>query len=185
MRLIETAEPDNIFTLDIRTVYSWYEKTFREIDTLAAQRHLMTYDEFYNVWNNHAVKKFFAFNDEGEVVGMSVMTNKLREWPIVSWRFFEKQFPDEYKRNACWYVGFTGASEAHVFSALVNAMLPYPRGTQGIVAMDYCTHNMDQRNLHGVAYLILQRTVPDTQMARLDSQTTVAYRFDGKGFPTA
>jgi hypothetical protein len=91
----------------VEEAWSLYVQLFTEVDELAAQRHLMTYDEFAEVYHDPRVLKFYEF-DRGSLIGMSVLTQHLDAWPLISPRFFARRWPAHYSRQAIWYVGFVG-----------------------------------------------------------------------------
>lgn len=163
------------------SVYVMYADVFAPINVQAAQRHLLTGDEFRAVATDARISKYLAY-EGGGLVGMSTLLNDLDAWPLLSPAYFRNLFPEHYEANQIWYVGFLGArpEAVHVFAGLVGEMFPRVRG--GITAMDFCTWNV-LRNLPRVTLLMLLRLDKNAQFALLDAQSTYAYRFDGLGFP--
>lgn len=158
--------------------YKLYVELFTPINELAAQRHLMTWREFRDVMSDGRIMKYLAYADDAmpyKLVGMSVMTNDLDAWPLISPPYFRRHFPELYEARQIWYVGFVGAARPHVFSRLVAEM--YPATSAGIVCMDFCSLRQ-QDGLHDTTALMLTRLAGKTWQHRLDDQATFAYRYD-------
>lgn len=139
------AIPEPLF----EQTWHFYQRIFTDIDTLAANRHLMYPAEFRYVADTLMIKKFLATNDAGRLLGMSVITNDLSTWPLISPHYFARHWPDHYHRDAIWYIGFVGvdrevAGTGHVFRDLITAMYPYVHDSQGLFVMDYCATNIDR-----------------------------------------
>lgn len=173
-----TQQPLTIPALE--SAWNLYADLFTDIDTLAAQRHLMTYAEFAEVYHNPDVLKFYTFGDTGEPVGMSVLTRELSAWPLISPRFFARHFPEFYQRKSIWYVGFVGVRprNLHAFRELVGLMYPYVACSQGIAVMDFCAFNTTSRRLPEVTLRLLGSMNPSAGMHTADAQSFVVYRFD-------
>jgi hypothetical protein len=164
----------------LHEAYTLYADVFAEVNALAAQRHLMTEDEFANVYNNPGVLKFYVFDDDDKLIGLSVLTNDLAEWPLASQECYARRWPEHYARGAIWYVGFVGAApnHSHAFRKLIVQMYKYVIGNNGLAAMDFCTYNMIERRLPEITLMLLGRINPAASMEVIDTQTTVLYRFD-------
>jgi hypothetical protein len=168
--------------------WSLYEATFTQINELAAQRHLMTLDEFYAVARDKRIRKFIAHDGTlDRMVGLSTITNDLEAWPLISPPYFRKNWPDHYAREAVWYIGIVGVHPnwpgAHVFSALIKAMSPLVFESDGLAVMDFCAWNEDLRQMPRVTTALLKRLYPvgsNVQGERVDAQSTWVYRFDGQ-----
>lgn len=160
-----------------------YAALFTDIDTLAAQRHLMTYAEFADVYHNPDVLKFYCYDDRGQPIGMSVLTRELEAWPLISPRYFARHFPDFYYQKSIWYVGFVGVKPHHLhgFRELVRLMYPYISRSDGIAVMDFCAFNTTIRRIPEVTLRLLSSINPAAGMQTVDAQTFIAYRFDQIG----
>lgn len=166
---------------DLDQTWELYSSIFAEIDTLAVQRHLMTYAEFADVYKNPDVLKFYAYGDAGELVGMSVLTQHLPAWPLISPRYFQRHWPEHFARQAIWYVGFVGClpNQSHGFRTLIADMYPHVIGNDGVAVMDFCTYNILERRLPEVTLKLLNRLNPAAGMQTADTQSFILYRFDG------
>jgi len=165
---------------DIDDAWALYLRIFTEINELAAQRHLMTADEFAAVYHDPNVLKFYIHDDAGKLAGMSVLTQDLDAWPLISPRYFARRWPEHYARKAIWYVGFVGVvpHHSHGFRELVNNMYAHVHANAGIAVMDFCTYNMTQRRLPAITLKLLRWINPAASIETADAQTFVVYRFD-------
>jgi hypothetical protein len=160
-----------------------YEKAFTEVNTLAAQRHLMTITEFGQVLRDTRITKYVASNDNGDVLGHSVLTDDLRAWPLISPAYFERRWPKEYADRRIIYIGWVCAlpgAPVTTFPDLIAAMLPTVVDRDCIGVMDFCTHNV-VRGLPRATSRILGRLRPTDRVTHraLDAQEFHAWRFDG------
>src|SRR3982750_2977952 len=116
--------------------WAFYEDVFTEVNALAANRHLMTFDEFEQVMADRRVQKWFAFSDDGRIIGMSTITNVLSAWPLVSPAFFAERYPSHYERQAIWYIGFiccnVEGTRAYAFRDLIARVYPQGEASQRI-----------------------------------------------------
>lgn len=170
----------------IDDLWGMYETAFTGVNELAAQRHLMTGDEFRHVMYDYPVQKHVARDSTGRVVGQSVITNSLDAWPLISPAYFRKWWPDLYARQRIWYVGYVcTAPDAphHVFRDLIADMAGPVFEGEGMAVMDFCAWN-EGRRLPDATTRILNRLNPRTAHAHIDTQSFHAWRFDGRGvFP--
>jgi hypothetical protein len=160
-------------------------RSFAEINALAVQRHALTPDEFMIEWNNDRIEKWFARDDDGDVVGMGVQTTDLDAWPLISPVYFERKWPKLYAERKIWYVGFVCTRQdppapISTFAEIITAMSEPTRQAGGISVMDYCTVNVG-RGLPKGALRILKRSREETTMEAIDQQTFVAYDFGENG----
>lgn len=167
--------------------YPIYRAAFYDINRRAAQRHMMTEAEFYEVMMDDAILKFVTRKAGGGVLGMSVMTNRLDHWPLLSPEFFETEFPEHYKEHRIWYVGFLFtvfgddprgmALSSVVYRRLISEMYPYVADSNGFTAMDFCLTNVQTRRLHEVTRKFLSSFDQRVEARRLDVQEFWAYDF--------
>lgn len=173
-----TVEPRHVVAT-CEEAWSLYVDVFTEINRLAAQRHLMTHDEFQAVYHDTSIRKFYVRDEGGQMVGMAALTNSLAAWPLISPEYFARRWPRFYARRAIWYCGFVGArpNQLHAFRDLVTAMYQQIRSNNGMAAMDFCTYNDITRRLPEATLRLLGRLNHATTMEVADRQTFVVYRF--------
>lgn len=165
----------------LNSAWELYYTAFEEIDTLAVQRHMMTWEEFSEVAYDKRVGKYVATAD-GEVIGLSTLTNDLEAWPLISPRYFERHYSADYEARRIWYVGFVCARRGPrpsptLFADLIAAMYPFVIESGGFAVMDYCSFNVTPLQLPEHANDILKQVNPTTRMREIDSQRFYTYSF--------
>lgn len=168
MNVEETRLVDRIG--HVQEYYAHYVSIFREVDSLAINRHLMTYNEFSAVMQDQRIVKFFAY-DGGILQGMSVVTNELEAWSLISPAYFKRRYPDQYGAMQVWYIGYVGAlrkASPATFGALLAAM--YEHVKDGISFMDFCSYNVDERNLASLSHLMMKRIDKTICTEKVDAQ---------------
>ena len=165
---------------DVDEAWTLYANIFAEVNNLAAQRHLMTSAEFHAIYHDPRVLKFYTRDEAGGLAGMSVLTQDLDAWPLISPTFFARRWPDHYARKAIWYVGFVGVAPNGLngFRDLVGKMYPHVIGNAGVAVMDFCTYNVTHRRLPAVTLKLLSWVNPAAAMETVDAQQFVVYTFD-------
>ncbi|NMO57702.1 hypothetical protein HH310_41890 [Actinoplanes sp. TBRC 11911] len=168
---------------DVTEAWDLYSTLFADINVMAAQRHLMTADEFAAVYYDQRVLKFYVHDKNNALAGMSVLTQNLGAWPLISPPYFARRWPEHFARRAIWYVGFVGVAGRHVhgFRELIRNMYAHVIPDSGIAVMDFCTYNVTQRRLPDVTLKLLSWMNPAADMELADAQTFVVYRFDRSG----
>lgn len=162
-------------------VWQMYYSTFAEINESAAQRHMMTWEEFADTAVDRRIEKYVvtAGPGDGTPIGLGVQTTDLDAWPLISPEYFRHRWPKLYDENKIWYVGFVGVTGHHpgVFADLIVRMSAPTVAAGGVSVMDYCTTNVE-RGLPRAAHRILERG-HDQQVitGRIDAQEFWAYDF--------
>jgi hypothetical protein len=163
-----------------RSLWEMYTTTFTEINTLAVQNHMMPYEEFVEVMLDRRVVKYVATDESGAVLGMSLLTNDLSAWPLVSAPYFERHWPVHYAARSVWYVGFvavaTGAPFG-LFPALIARMYEPVKASHGVAVMDFCSYNVATRRLPAATQAILRRLNPTARGAQIDAQEFWLWEF--------
>lgn len=168
----------SLTTGETHSAWDLYSEVFADINLLAAQRHLMSWFEFDEMCAEPVIQKHLAY-DGDDLIGMSVITNELRAWPLISPEFFAHRFPQQYKHKAIWYVGFVGCRPVgravHAFSELIRSMWPQVMDSHGLAVMDYCAYNVAMNRLPERSLKVQQRLNPLVVMERIDSQGFYAF----------
>lgn len=162
------------------TLWAFYRDTFAEINTLAAQRHLLYESEFHDLCADDRVAKFLA-HDKGILIGFSTITNNLRAWPLISPEYFERRYPDRYRRRAIWYIGIVGVAPGNpgVFYDLIADMYPRVIHSDGMFVQDFCAFNVDTRRLPALTRRVVAALNPAAHLELADTQTFWVGDFDG------
>jgi len=182
---VKIVRHDTVPLSELEDAWKMYESTFSEINGLAVQRHLFYQPEFVEVCLDPRVQKWIAYDDQGLILGMALITNQLDSWSLISPVYFERRYPDRFHRGAIWYIGFVGVDRTrkgslHVFSALIGGMYPQVRDSAGMAVMDFCAYNADVRRLPEVTRALLTKFNPRTRHYVLDAQSFHGYTFDGE-----
>lgn len=166
--------------------YRMYVDAFADIARLAAQRHLMTGDEFTAVCTDPRIIKYVATTGSGAVTGMATLTNDLDAWPLVSTHYFAHHWPDLYMQRRIWYLGFACVAhpgvDGHIFESLIEHMSIPVRDAHGMVFMDFCTANV-ARLIRGIRRTVA-RLDPDHTFQVYDSQQFWGFDFTAQVRPS-
>lgn len=163
----------------MRHMWEMYAETFEGINALAVQRHMMTYAEFAAVCMDDRIHKYVA-TDAAGVQGMSLLTNDLNAWPLISPAYFERHWPTHYAAKSVWYVGFVAVAEGaphHLFPELIAAMYEPVKASKGVAVMDFCSYNVASRRLPDVTTRILRRLNASAVGAPIDAQEFWLWEF--------
>jgi hypothetical protein len=169
----------------LNSAWELYYTAFEEVNTLAAQSHMMTWENFSDVMGDKRIRKFIARDDDGSMVGLAVITNDLEAWPLISPQYFARRWPEHAEQGRIWYVGFVAVRQSPrpapgVFAEIVRAMYQPVIDSQGIAVMDYCLYNIETRGLAVASLRILERINIDVTTEIIDAQYFYGYRFDGQ-----
>jgi hypothetical protein len=165
-----------------KAAWELYEGAFGDLRSLAVQRHLMYQSEFDEVMLDRRVEKFLCYDEDGRLAGLSTYTNDLFAMPLIAPEYFERRWPDEYRENRIWYCGFAAvrneARATRAFPELIEAMYRRAAERNGIIAMDMCRYNVDNRRSPRVIRMMLHRLSGGTvQSECMDQQSFYIYEF--------
>jgi hypothetical protein len=170
-----TVETD----LDAETAARYYElylDTFGDLQTKAVARQLLHEHEFLDEMHDPRVSKYVAW-DEGEVIGMTTLTQHLETVPWIAPTYFEHHYPEQWARNAVYYLGFTLVKktrrEAHVFAAMIAAATELILTERAVCAWDMCYYNDEELGLGPAIQRMLDQH-PELTVAPIDRQTYFA-----------
>lgn len=155
------------------TALAWvaYQRMFSPLARLAVNRHVLLRREFDEIMSDPRIEKHTAIDSAGRIVGMSVVTNRLDRWPLVSPEYFAFHHPDAYASGTIWYVGFVGVlpSRLNVFQGLLESMTA-GRRNEGLFYMDFCSFNL-QRGIVDLCQRRLAEVDGRVHMQRMDDQS--------------
>jgi hypothetical protein len=128
-------------------LYSLYRQAFDPLKVKAAARHVLTRDEFFGQMQDERIDKYVAWEADQKPIGMITLTRHLESVPWVSPEYYAAQFPEQWARNAVYYLGFGMArrstKEAR-FLETCTAMCVEPLvAERAVIAYDVCSHNND------------------------------------------
>jgi len=154
-----------------------YRESFVELEIAAAGRQCYTDAEFVEEMANPAVLKYVARVD-GVAAAMVFLSNDLSTVPWISVPYYRHHFPDQFRRQAIYYVGALLVHPEHrggsALTAVMHAASRHVAEADGLAAFDCCQHNVDALHLPR-ALALLARRVCDVTEHKLDSQSFYAY----------
>lgn len=164
----------------LEDTWKLYEEAFRELNTLAVQRHMMYRHEFDDVMADTRWRKYLAFDDGGTLIGVSTFTNQLDAVPLISQAYFERHWPQHYAEQRVWWIGFVAVAPAgrglRTFYRLVQTMEEVSGSVNGINGMDFCRFNEDVINLASITKKLLGR------IADANGRTVTHEKVDYQGY---
>jgi hypothetical protein len=186
-RIMEFSTADVLSGERLEFAWRLYTEVFEELRSTAVQRHVMYRSEFDDVMADRRVLKYVAEEDHdrcgdgGALCGLATLTNDLTAAPLISPDYFERHYPERFRKRQIWYVGFVaahpGGRRARVFQRIIEEMYKTASEHSGVVALDVCQHNEDVYGLPSAVEKILTRRFGDVNGQRLDAQSYWLYEF--------
>jgi hypothetical protein len=165
----------------LESAWRLYEDAFRELNSLAVQRHLMYRHEFDEVMSDNRVQKYLYLDDAGKLLGISTYTNDLDAVPLIAPEYFARHWPEHYAARKIWYIGFVAVDSAargrHVFGPLVQEMYLVAATQNGLVGLDVCNYNDDVLNMTRIFRSMVSRLSDNMRFQRIDQQSFWLYEF--------
>jgi len=162
--------------------YQLYRDTFGELETKAVARQLLHEHEFLEEMHDPRVQKYVAWNDCGEVVGLSTLTADLETVPWISAAYFAHHYPEHTARRAVYYQGFTlvhrGYRNSRVFQILTERVVELLVAERAVCAYDICGYNNDTIGFADNIERLLHRNA-DVTVVPIDVQTYYSATFRG------
>jgi hypothetical protein len=122
-----------------------YRQAFDPLRIRAAARQVLTREEFFAQLEDHRVDKYVAWEDSGEPVGIITLTRDLHTVPWISPEYFAARYPDQWSRNAIYYLGFACArstTQTPPFLETAVRMAIEPLAMErAVIAYDICSYN--------------------------------------------
>jgi hypothetical protein len=156
-----------LYAEEATAAWTLYRNVFDHVNEEAAQRHLMTFEEYAEVVADNEVEKYLAWHS-GRLVGVSTITPAMSHWPLVSPRYFEKHWPG----RRWWYVGFVGTnSVGRKYGAFKDLLATMTAGRRedGLFFMDFCQYNLNRGIVKHCAE-VLEEIDDRVKMQRVDVQ---------------
>jgi hypothetical protein len=162
--------------------WSLYQDAFEELNTLAAQRHLMYRSEFDEVMRDPRIDKYLALEEDGSLSGIACYTNNLDAIPLIAPQYFERHWPEHYAGRRIWYIVFVAVSPhaqgREAFAQMVEQMYLVAATQNGLVGLDICTYNDEVRHMSRIFRLMVGRLCNNNmRFNRIDQQSFWLYEF--------
>ena len=172
---------------DIETFYELYSLAFDHLKTLAFGRQVLTRAEFVSQMTDDRVWKYVAWTAEDEPVGLTTLTRALETVPWISPDYFRAHYPEQWSRNAVYYLGFTlcrpdvaGGTRAPDQPNFLETLIQIGIGPliteRGVIAYDVCRYNNETLNLPERIAEVLNRH-SDARAEVLDTQVYYGVSF--------
>jgi hypothetical protein len=122
-----------------------YRRSFEALEIRAAARQVLTREEFFGQLEDHRVDKYVAWEGDNKPVGLITLTRHLHAVPWISPEYFAARYPEQWARNAVYYLGFACAEpskqkvsflEMAVRKAIESLAMERP-----VIAYDMCSYN--------------------------------------------
>lgn len=159
-----------------------YRSAFSPLDTLAAGRQALTDDEFRAELVEESVLKFVGRDSHDRPVAMAIMATDLSTLPWISPAFWQERYPEQFARNAIFYVGaLLVAPEAQGsmwFHRLLRETIIYAAERRGVGAIDVCRYNAQTVDIPR-AVAKVSRSLTEVAIEEVDVQTYWAFVYDG------
>lgn len=129
----------------IQQFFDLYEIAFAPLVTLSAARQVLTHEEFQGQMQDPSVDKYIAWDDASEPIGLITLTNNLLAIPWISPQFFAARYPEQWARNAFYYLGFALAHPSMRHQRFVETMIAVGmeklQAERAVMAYDVCAFN--------------------------------------------
>jgi hypothetical protein len=156
-----------------------YRGSFKGLETLAAQRHMMYGAEFEFLMNDITTLKFVVFDDHDNVIGLAAYTNNLYSVDLISVEFYRSRWPEHVEQLRLWYCLFVAVHPDYpgAFLKLCRAMYDKAAETKSIIALDFCDHNDQELGMGRSITKMLTHFDPSTKAQMVDVQEYWVYEF--------
>ena len=162
--------------------YQLYRDTFSALATKAVARQLLHEHEFLEEMLDPRVQKYVAWDERGEVVGLSTLTADLETVPWISAAYFAHHYPEHTARGAVYYQGFTLVDrryrQSRVFQVLTERVVELLVAERAVCAYDICAYNNDTIGFADNIERLLHRNA-DVTVVPIDVQTYYSATFRG------
>ncbi len=154
--------------------YALYRLAFEPIRALSVARQVLTEAEFSAQMQHERVAKYIAWNDAGEPVGLTTLSNDLTTTPWVNPDYFARHYPEQWARRAVYYLGFTIAHPSlrhrRIVDAIVAVGLQEAVEQKAVIAYDVCSFNNERLRFTDRVTALLANA-PNARLEQLDTQS--------------
>ena len=166
----------------VEAFHELYALAFTPLLTRSPARQVLTDAEFHDQMSDERIDKYLAWGDEGEPVGLTTLTTHLEAIPWISPQFFAARYPEQWRRNAVYYLGFTlvhrQRRQTRIFRAMVERIVELLVAERAVCAWDICAFNDEVLGLNDNIERILHGC-SDVPVVPIDRQTYYAGTFHG------
>jgi hypothetical protein len=164
----------------VEAFHQLYALAFTPMLTRSPARQVLTDAEFYDQMADERIDKYLAWGDDGQPVGLTTLTTHLEAIPWISPEFFAARFPEQWRRNAVYYLGFTlahpGQRHQRFLESVVAAGVNWLAAERAVLAYDVCSFN-DTVLRFNARILDVLRHHPTAQLEMIDTQVYYGVTF--------
>jgi len=164
--------------------WSLYEESFGPLRVRAVARQVLTESEFAAELSNPRIWKYIARDAHGRPAGLTTVTDDVSTLPWISPEYFEHQYPEEWSRQAVFYVGVTlvrpDMRRDRVWAMMATYVAQRVAEAGGVLGYDICGHNDQDRFLGRATAKLLPRVAPFS-VGVVDVQTYYVARLTETG----
>lgn len=157
-----------------------YEESFGPLRTLAAARQVLTPEEFSEEMRDGRIWKYVAYDEDGQMIGLTTMTDTLEAVPWISPEYFRHKYPEHAARNAIFYLGITlvkpSMRNRAVFFAMLRPAVQRVVLRRGVGFYDVCGYN-DTTFSFGEGIERLLHRLAKVEVSTVDVQTYYGVEF--------
>lgn len=150
-----------------------YHANFEPLESLAVLQHLYRRDEMLAEFANPRIRKIVGWQD-GEPVGLAMVTNSLEDVPQISPRFLRERYPEHARRDAIYFGILVMVSPGHrgltLFNRLYIELWQIPARAGGVLVFDICDFNRQAFDTDRLTQRIADN-FPHSSVGVLDRQT--------------
>ena len=158
---------------DTEMFHRLYGLAFDHLKTRAFGRQVLTQAEFTSQMSNERVWKFVIRDEDDEAVGLTTFTRDLHTVPWISPDYFAAHYPEQWGRDAVYYLGFTLAHprlrHQRIVESLLRVAVPELDRRRAVVAFDVCAYDERVLRFGERVQALLQRR-PSASYETVDTQ---------------
>ena len=132
-------------------LYGLYQPAFEPLKVRSAARQVLTRAEFMEQMRDERVDKYVAWENDNAPIGLITLTCHLESVPWISPDYFAARYPDQWARNAIYYMGVILAHprsrDARFLDTIVRMSLEPLAAERAVIAYDMCGYNRTVRRL--------------------------------------
>ncbi len=163
----------------VELFYKIYARAFEPIESRAAARHLLSFEEFAGEMADERIEKHVLWDGDGEPVGLATYTRDLSAIPWISPAFYARRYPEAAARNALVYMGYSLVHPDHqgrgAYNHLLEDAVRTVRAVDGVGVFDVCSYN--DANVVGHMHQLIGM-LGHGGVEKLDTQTYYAATFN-------
>jgi hypothetical protein len=143
-------------------LYRLYRPAFEPLKVRSAARQVLTRSEFLEQMRDDRVDKYVAWENDTDPIGMITLTRSLESVPWISPEYFAARYPDQWSRNAIYYLGIILAHPrnhtARFLDTIVRLSLEPLADERALIAYDMCHYIASRRLAERVAAVVREYT---------------------------